>query len=135
VVIALHGTHSNRHGVGARVEIETTDGRQVRELVSSRGYLSCPEPVLHFGLGAAPVVQRLTIRWPSGTVQVLENLPVNQRHLVKESPAAAHESAVRTSDLPPVFEEVGSSLNLQLAATERAYPELRRQPLLAMRQM
>lgn len=134
VTIALHGTRSNRQGAGARIEIETDQGRQVRELVLSRGYLSSPEPVLHFGLGEAVVVKRLTIRWPSGAVQVLENLPANQRHVVRE-PAGVDDPIDRGTASPPVFEDVGRSLNLQVAAAERPYPERRRQPLLPIRQM
>jgi hypothetical protein len=38
---------------------------------------------VHFGLGDATTIDRLTIRWPSGTVQELTNLAAD-RHVVIE---------------------------------------------------
>jgi hypothetical protein len=39
---------------------------------------------VHFGLGAAVRADRLEITWPSGTVEVMENLPVNHIITVRE---------------------------------------------------
>ena len=36
------------------------------------------------GIGKAPVVKKVVIRWPSGIVQTLENLKVDQEHKVVE---------------------------------------------------
>jgi hypothetical protein len=41
-------------------------------------FLSQGDPRVHFGLGKAPVVERIQIKWPSGTVQTLTNIPVDQ---------------------------------------------------------
>jgi enediyne biosynthesis protein E4 len=65
----LRGTKSNRQGIGARVTIETEAGRQVREVKAGESYLSSSDPRVHFGLGAATFVKKITIRWPSGIVQ------------------------------------------------------------------
>jgi enediyne biosynthesis protein E4 len=61
VIVGLHGTKSNRFGIGATVRIETAQGGQMRTLVLARGYLSTSEPVAHFGLGPDTVVRRLTV--------------------------------------------------------------------------
>lgn len=37
------------------------------------------EPVVHFGLAQNQLVDRLEIRWPSGTVDILEDIPADQR--------------------------------------------------------
>src|SRR6185295_13807614 len=76
VIIALHGTRSNRFGVGATVRIETQSGVQVRQLVLARGLLSSSEPVLHFGVGEDPRIRRLVVSWPSGQSQVFTDLAV-----------------------------------------------------------
>jgi hypothetical protein len=39
---------------------------------------------VHFGLGKAAKADRLTIRWPSGLVETLQNLPANQYYTVLE---------------------------------------------------
>jgi len=33
---------------------------------------------MHFGLGAATKIDKLTVKWPSGGEQVLENLTVDR---------------------------------------------------------
>ncbi|HVT73721.1 MAG TPA: FG-GAP-like repeat-containing protein [Lacunisphaera sp.] len=84
LIVALRGTQSNRFGVGATVRIESALGVQVRTLQLARGYLSCSEPVLHFGLGDDTVVTKLTVSWPSGTEQTFTGLPVDRRLTITE---------------------------------------------------
>ena len=72
---------SNRDGIGARVEIVAAGKRQTAERVASSGYLSQNDGRLHFGLGAAATVDRITVRWPSGRVQTLTNLAAD--HIIK----------------------------------------------------
>jgi hypothetical protein len=48
------------------------------------GFASENDRRLHFGLGKNPKIQKAVIRWPSGTVQTLENLTPNQLVHVKE---------------------------------------------------
>ena len=75
------GTISNRDGIGARVLLT----QQIRDVNPCASYLSSHDARLHFGLGENTNVNRLEIRWPSGVVDVYENLPVNQEHVLTES--------------------------------------------------
>ena len=84
VRVGLTGTRSNRFGVGAVVRVETELGIQVRQMMPMAGFLSCNEPLVHFGLGDAQKIDKLTIRWPSGIRQELSDLEVNQRYQVTE---------------------------------------------------
>jgi hypothetical protein len=84
LIVALRGTQSNRFGVGATVRIESSGGRQVRQLVLARGYLSSSEPVLHFGLGEDTRIRQLTVDWPSGRTQTFTDIPVDRRLTITE---------------------------------------------------
>ncbi len=85
VMIHLIGTTSNRDGIGARVRL-TADGKtQTRLRVSTSGYLSQGDHRLHFGLGDADQIDRIEIRWPSGTLQTLEGVRANQLITVTEA--------------------------------------------------
>jgi len=84
VKIRLKGAKRNSHGIGAKVTIETSAGIQARYLTSCQGYASANEPVLHFGVGEATVIKRLTVRWPLGTEQTFEDLPVDRLLVVTE---------------------------------------------------
>jgi len=78
VMIHLIGTTSNRDGIGARVRVTSGGKTQTRLRVSSAGYLSQGDHRVHFGLGDEDQIDRIEIRWPSGKVQTLEGVQVNQ---------------------------------------------------------
>jgi hypothetical protein len=84
IAIRAKGKKSNAFGLGATVTIETSEGRQVREVNNVASYLSSNDVRLHVGLGAAKIVQRIEILWPSGTKQTLSNVAVNQVVVIDE---------------------------------------------------
>ncbi len=127
VLFALRGTQSNRYGIGARVTIETASGRQTRRLTPSRGLLSCSEPVVHFGLGAADRLTRVTIDWPSGHQQTFTDLAVDQRYTVHE-PETSIPPAPTAPPPAGLFAEVGAHHGLHLTVAERN--ETEDQPLI-----
>ena len=90
--IALHGTRSNRDGMGARIQVVSAKtGAQYNHMTSSVCYASSSYGPVHFGLGADAKVDTVEIHWPSGIVQTLHNVPADQVLKVTESaPAAAH---------------------------------------------
>ncbi len=54
---------------GAVVTASLPDGRRlVREVHAGSSYLSSEDPRVHFGLGDAPRVKELTVRFPDGSV-------------------------------------------------------------------
>jgi enediyne biosynthesis protein E4 len=84
ISVKLVGHKSNRDGIGARVEVLAGGNRQQHERTAGSGYLSQDDPRVHFGLGTAAKIEKLTITWPSGTKQVLENLPVDRVITIEE---------------------------------------------------
>lgn len=136
VVFELRGAASNRFGIGSIVRIETDAGVQARPLLIARGYLSSSEPVAHFGLGSATTIRRVTIQWPSGIIQTLENLPADRRYTIKEpdaKPANLPQPERRDAEPKGQFADVSAARNLAIATKERPFNELARQPLLALR--
>jgi hypothetical protein len=83
IILKLIGSKSNRDGIGARVRI----GKQHNHMTSAVGYASSSHFGVHFGLGKTARIDEVEIRWPSGIVQVLRNIPANQRLQVREPPA------------------------------------------------
>ena len=83
LAVSLRGRASNRRGIGARLIAVVNGQQQVRELYPANSFMSQAPSLVHFGLGDAEKVDSLTIRWPSGKVQVLKGLRGN-RHIVVE---------------------------------------------------
>jgi hypothetical protein len=80
----LRGTLSNRDAVGATVTIEACGQSESDEIRSGGSYISRNDPRLHFGLGACRKVDRLTIRWPHGETQILQDPPTNRYSTIEE---------------------------------------------------
>lgn len=78
------GIQSNRMGYGTQVTVKA-DGRQFyQELVAGTSYVSSNEPALIFGLGDYAGQCDVEVRWPSGKVQKLSGLDVNQTRILME---------------------------------------------------
>ncbi len=70
--IRLHGTASNREGLGARVTVTLPGGRKILKVMDGKsGYLSQSDLPLYFGLGDAPAATSIEVVWPSGKRQVV----------------------------------------------------------------
>ncbi|MCB0795435.1 MAG: VCBS repeat-containing protein [Flavobacteriales bacterium] len=75
--VITHGTVSNRNGIGARVEVISALGTQIRDVKSGDGFRYMSSITAHFGLGSDSAVDQVTVFWPSGIVNVVENPPIN----------------------------------------------------------
>ncbi len=83
--LALVGAKSNRAGAGARIIVTDTAGaKQSFDVTSAGSYLSANDPRVLVGLGAAPGVRAVEIRWPGGRRQVVADLTVDRYHTITE---------------------------------------------------
>ena len=103
IAFRLQGTKSNRDAIGASVTIETASGRQTRTLQAGSGFLSQHSKDVFFGLGETKGPVQASIRWPSGLVQELHNLPINHRIWVKEDDDSPRTEPFKTqvANRPP----------------------------------
>lgn len=83
--IKLNGTESNKFGIGARIVVKAElDGAgngeftQTRQVLSSSGSRSQQGNIIHFGLSDAPIVENITIYWPSGRISSFNSIATNQ---------------------------------------------------------
>ena len=82
--VRVVGVESNRDGVGARIELNAGGLRQIREIKSGSGLYSQNDLHASFGLGKSESIEQLVVRWPSGTVDRMSQLAVNQRVVIEE---------------------------------------------------
>ncbi len=84
VLFKLVGTKSNRAAIGARVTILAAGVRQFSEVRAGGSYLSQNDLRQHFGLGAATKIDSVEIRWPTGKVEMLENVAADAIYTIVE---------------------------------------------------
>jgi hypothetical protein len=141
VRIQLAGQRSNQQGLGALVRLKAGGIEQTRYLSSTRGWNSTSELVLHFGVGEQQKAEQVTIHWPSGEVQVVNDLETGRLHRIEEAdtgasvgPALAgtlHGPLVANEGVATVkFEEAATLKRLQLVHRETPFDDYKLQPLL-----
>ena len=78
ITLDLVGVCSNRSAIGARIEVTTDVRTTVKEVPGGAGRGSQNSLPVEFGLGTATAIQEITVFWPSGTVQTLTALAMDQ---------------------------------------------------------
>jgi hypothetical protein len=91
VWVELEGTASNRDGIGAELRAESAGRVLARVRFGGGSYQSSGDPRMHFGLGDQTRIERLTVRWPSGREDVIENLRADRCYRIREGGGGATE--------------------------------------------
>lgn len=84
ITLDLIGESSNRDAIGSRIKLVSGEIIQTAQKKSTTGYLSQNDARLHFGISQNEVVESIEIKWPSGKVQLLENVKANQILTINE---------------------------------------------------
>jgi tetratricopeptide (TPR) repeat protein len=69
---------SPRDAIGAQVTLFAGTKKLMREVQTSGSVLSANDPRVHFGLGEATRVNRISIRWPDGTTESFPGVPADR---------------------------------------------------------
>jgi len=95
VEFLLEGTKSNRSAVGAQVRL-TADGKTYLSFVNGgNGFASQSTLRVHFGLADRDTIERVEIRWPAGTKQILERLRADKIYKIVEGRSESGEFIAR----------------------------------------
>ena len=84
VLFKLVGTTSNKMAIGTRVTVKAGKLVQFSEVRAGGSYISQNDPRLHFGLGAEVRMSDVEIKWPSGKVEVLRDVPADFIYTIVE---------------------------------------------------
>ena len=87
ITLLLVGHRSNRDGIGATIKLHTSTGSQYVTVTTAGSYLSSNDKRAHFGMGTDAAAKLIEIHWPSGIVQMLNNVAADQILKVDEPSA------------------------------------------------
>ncbi len=82
--LKLEGTESNRSAIGARIRLTAGGKTQIRDVASGGSSFSQNSLWPTFGIGESKVIDAIEIRWPSGIVQIFEDIEPNQTLEIRE---------------------------------------------------
>lgn len=78
-----------RDGFGARVEVDLSDGKLIREHRCGDGWSTQNSATMILGIGSEPTVASVIVRWPSGKTVSTKGVPEGTLLTVYENPADA----------------------------------------------
>jgi hypothetical protein len=107
--VKLLGKGSNPFGTGASVTIYAGGSMQFIENFPTRGFQSCVEPVLTFGLDSISKIDSLVVNWPDDKSQHIINIGVNQELQLSQLDATK-DFSIRPVNKKPVFREETNKL-------------------------
>lgn len=115
---------------GTRVTAHYDGTIQVRELTSARGYFSCSEELVHFGLGSVKEIDSLVISWYDGGESVLYKIPAGQTLLLdREKLKTERVNRIKSPELLP-FKDVTRETGLTFRHRENEFNDFDREFLL-----
>jgi hypothetical protein len=84
VAFELVGRGANPEAIGAQLRLTAGSRTQLRFVDGGNGFASQSSRQVYFGLGAATAIERLEVRWPSGSREVFVALPAGRLHRLSE---------------------------------------------------
>ncbi len=129
LTLMLRGEAPNTGAIGAQVTVYCAGQTLTRELHPMRGFQSCVDPRLHFGLGQATRVDSLVLRWPDGRYTVRRSLAVNQ-FLELWQKDAADSPPPPPARLATIFAEQQAEIGLAFRHQENEFVDFDRDLLI-----
>ncbi|MFN0068594.1 MAG: FG-GAP-like repeat-containing protein [Limisphaerales bacterium] len=132
LLVRLRGRSPNTAGIGARIRVTGGPVVQTQELIAGGRYLSGDEPTRVFAAGHETNRLDLEVRWRSGLLSLVTNVPANSLLEVSETGAVPPPSpSPPAAPPPPLFTD--ATERLRHVHADEPFDDFSHQPLLPHR--
>jgi enediyne biosynthesis protein E4 len=129
LTIQLKGGNENRFGLGAQVTLYGGGQQFYQEVAPMRGFQSCVDSRLTFGLGKIELIDSIVTYFSTGKKVVTKNIKTNQKIDISES-NAVDMAYWRPSNGNALFTDLNDKLNFDYKHTENDYNDFDSERLL-----
>jgi hypothetical protein len=130
--VVLEGDALNKNGLGAFITLYYDKGqKQVWENTPYRGYLSTVQNIAQFGLGKINTIDSIKVEWPSGQLQLIKNVKVDEKLTIQwdaASPLMNRGAEVFATN--SLFKEITDSLQVHYTHEQEDFIDFNIQKLL-----
>jgi hypothetical protein len=126
--LKLNGPKENRFGVNSKITLTTNQGIQYKEFITTRGFQSSCEPVVHFGLKSGTQIESLSVIWADGKEQVIKEIAANQTHTIEYKDAK--RTNAKKDNTSPTFKELNAKNVIDFTHQEIYYDDYKEEVLL-----
>jgi enediyne biosynthesis protein E4 len=95
IKLELGAKQGNPLAIGARIKVTTGSVVQTEEIRSGSSYLSQNDLRVHFGLGKATKVDSIEIRWNSGKIETVKDVPADKIYAILEGEGIVAAEKIR----------------------------------------
>jgi enediyne biosynthesis protein E4 len=128
--VKCKGSSQNPTGIGARLRVYAGGALAFeQEMTPVRGYYSSVEAIWQVGLGKNTQAERVEIQWPHQKMQVLTNVPANQRIILDITQAQPGRLPLAQASSP----WVSPGPNIAFRHQENEFDDFNRERLLQQR--
>lgn len=120
VKVKTVGTESNLGGIGARVEVTSALGTQIRDVRAGDGFKYASSLTTHFGIGQDDEIEKISICWPSGTTTEVLNPDINTTITMLEEDLTVNVESPEENDYHIFPNPASHTLNIQTSSTNAA---------------
>lgn len=126
VAIRLKGAGANSTGIGSKIILRDSTGRQQKEILAGGAYESASEPIAVFALRAGTKAA-LEVQWRSGKKSLVDAVEANRAFEIIEPTEGVAAKTAKTP-VTPLFEDVSD--RIAHVHHEIAFDDYARQPTL-----
>jgi hypothetical protein len=119
--------------LNTKVEIQTENGPQFFELITTRGYQSCVDDNIYFGLGNQKNIKKLIVTWPDKKQQTIENVAGDQLLKLKYADAISVEKTKENKQ--QLFEDKTTQFHADFVHRENDYDDYHQRQILLPHKM
>jgi hypothetical protein len=130
LTVNLKGVGKNTFAIGAEVTLYSGGNTNYQELIPMRGFQSCVDNRLHFGLGASQTIDSLVVNWPDGKYSVMRNVAANQFLTLDHKDATHNFLNIHREKQPPVFQKAEQIPGIDFVHKENDFVDFDRDRLL-----
>src|SRR6266536_94228 len=127
--VVLQGEGMNRYGFGAKVIVYHDGILNYQEEMPSRGFQSCVDSRLNFGLGKAKKIDSVKVQWPNGRESLLKNLLPNQTIAIKQSNPSYPSIEDYSKKINGIFKDTHINYKIDFEHKEDDYTDFDKQKL------
>lgn len=128
--ILLRGSDKNQMGLGTKISIDSKGEKQYLEQSLTRGYQSSVDPIIHFGLGKAKLIDSINVTWPDGKKQTLTQIAANQTLIIDYSNSSSQKKETVEVVKDKLFKEVTIKKGIDYQHQENEHDDYQYQVLL-----
>ncbi|MEP7196440.1 MAG: VCBS repeat-containing protein [Saprospiraceae bacterium] len=120
--------------LNSTVEIETENGKQFDELITTRGYQSAVDDNFYFGLGNQNIIKKLTIKWSDHKIQELKNVSADQVLILKYADSKTPEK-INQNKRNQLFADKTNQLSIPFVHKENEFDDYHMRQILLPHKM